>query len=135
MDALQFLESTPVEPVECILSSYCLHHLAREQKAALLSRLAEWLVPGGQFLLLDVFLAPEETREEYFAHRHHWVREDWTELSPQERAQVVQHEEEADFPETVAWYQEQAALCGLGGGQELMEGSRGMSRLLVFTRP
>lgn len=44
----------PAHSVELIVSNYALHHLLDSDKAALVRRAAEWLVPGGKLVIGDM---------------------------------------------------------------------------------
>lgn len=83
-----------------VFSSYALHHLATEQKAHCLSLLAEGLPSDGMFLLLDLVRRDGEERAAYLA-RYAAEVQNWTGLTPEEKASIDEHMATCDFPETV----------------------------------
>lgn len=113
------------------LASFCLHHLSATEKRRTLAQIAR-LSP--LFLLVDLFREEGQSRADYLEGRRAWMRAEWTALSPEELALVMEHEQAADFPETVADYRQWAADAGFTSVQENLAAADGMHRWLTFSR-
>lgn len=111
------------------LASFCLHHLSAAEKRRTLAQIAA-LSPI--FLLVDVFREEGESRADYLDRRRAWMRAEWTALTSDELALVMEHEQAADFPETVADYQQWAMDAGFASVQESLAAPDGMHRWLTF---
>lgn len=117
------------------LASFCLHHLSPAEKARTLSQVRTSLGPSGVFLLVDLFREEGEEREHYLDRRRAWMRAEWKALTSEELELVMEHEQSADFPETVSEYTRWALTeAGFRSVQENLAAPDGMHRWLTFHR-
>lgn len=63
-DLLEYFDE-PRGPYDAIVSTYAIHHLTDEEKAALFAALAEALAPGGVAVFGDLMFADAAAKEEY----------------------------------------------------------------------
>ena len=81
-----------------IYSSYAIHHLADEEKKALIGEIRKKLEKQGVFILIDTFRTGNESREEYLSrYLKHWL-DQWVALTLEERDLVRDHIVTYDFP-------------------------------------
>lgn len=120
------------ESWDLVLASFCLHHLTATEKRSVLRELRRIVPVGGAFLLVDVFLAEGESREDYLLRRHAAMRRHWNRLSPAELDLITQHECESDFPETVSDYQRWARESGFQGATLSLALDEGMHSWMTF---
>jgi len=114
------------------LASFCLHHLSAAEKRRTLAQLRSRLAPSAVFLLVDLFREEAESRDDYLERRRAWMRAEWTALSDEELQLVMDHEQSADFPETVSDYQQWAREAGFQSARQSLVASQGMSRCLIL---
>jgi len=114
------------------LASFCLHHLSADEKRRTLAQIAE-VTPV--FLLVDLFREEGESREQYLERRRAWMRAQWTALSSEELALVMEHEAAADFPETVSDYRQWALReTRFRSVEQSLAAPDGMHRWITFRR-
>ncbi len=115
------------------LASFCLHHLSSSEKRRTLSQVSTALGTEGIFLLVDIFREEGESRHQYLERRRAWMRAEWTALSSEELDLVMEHEQAADFPETVSDYTRWAlGETSFRSVEENLIASDGMHRWLTF---
>jgi SAM-dependent methyltransferase len=98
---------------DVIYSSFALHHLATEQKAAFFQLAARRLAPGGILVLTDVMREDGETLPVYLGHYCGWLCRDWDSLDAAEKAAICDHIQNNDRPETIPDLQSLAVGAGL----------------------
>lgn len=99
-DFTRYLAHSGWKHFDVVLAGFALHHLYLEEKRQFFKQCYAILEPSGYFLLYDVFRRPSETREEYIQAYSRNCRERWTQLSYEKLADVIEHINECDFPET-----------------------------------
>lgn len=99
---------------DVVLSSFALHHLNANQKQQTVIDIQRVLQPGGAFLLIDVFRESNEDRAAYMRNYMGFLKQHWTELSPEAQELVVDHATQYDFPEHADFYQNACRKQGLG---------------------
>ena len=124
---LKFL-SCPVELAHCdilaaleaetghydvVYTSFALHHLSTDQKAAFFRLVAQRLAKDGVLVLTDVVREDDESLPVYLRHYCDWLRRDWEGLDADEIAAICDHIENNDRPETLAELQSLAQAAGL----------------------
>lgn len=119
-------------PFDLIVASFALHHLSRDQKGKMLAACKTRLKPGGLIAVIDVFLEPGETRDEYLDRWEQATRSGWNALNNIEIKRLVDHVREHDFPETADTYDELAASAGLGPAATLWSGPERLNRIVVI---
>lgn len=120
------------ESWDCVLASYCLHHLSRAEKQAVLRDIRRILPTGGTFLLVDVFLEQGESRQAYLTRRHAMMRQQWSGLTGPELDVITQHECESDFPDSVGDYQCWAEEAGFAAATLSLARDGGMHSWMTF---
>lgn len=99
---------------DVVLSSFALHHLNASQKQQTVNEIHRVLQPGGAFLLIDVFRDPDEDRAAYMRNYLGYLKQHWTQLSPEAQQLIVNHATEYDFPEHPDFYQAACLKAGFG---------------------
>ena len=94
------LVSNQTEKFDVILSSFSLHHLSREEKESLIYELTHILKKQGVFILVDILLKEQETRENYLKRYLNHVMSEWDLLTTEEFLLLENHIKSSDFPET-----------------------------------
>ena len=89
-----------VAPFEVILSSYALHHLRSDQKAALLGELSGWLAQDGLVAVIDIFRREGESRQSYLQAWIDHARQNYSSLDEGELEVLFDHVTTRDFPES-----------------------------------
>ena len=93
------------DPFDLVIASFCLHHLQDPtDKQALLTRCRRLLQPGGLFLIIDVFLGENESRDEYLDRFEQQARENYTSLTDPEMTTLITHVRACDYPDSVENY-------------------------------
>lgn len=108
------------QTMEVIFSGYALHHLQAVDKSALLQLAAQLLVPGGRFIIIDMFMANGETRSRYLQAVDNYVRTHWSMLSAEEADAVMGHISAEDFPETPDSLRAMATAAGFAAAEQLI---------------
>ena len=111
------------------LASFCLHHLSAAEKQRTLAQIRK---ASPVFLLVDLFRQEGQSREQYLERRRAWMRSEWTALTSEELALVMEHEQAADFPETVSDYRQWGLEAGFNEVEENASAADGMHRFLTF---
>jgi SAM-dependent methyltransferase len=111
-DILAALESETA-PYDIIYSSFALHHLQTDQKAAFFNLVAQRLEPNGVLLLTDVVREDHENLPVYLNHYCDRILKDWGGLSGEEKAAICDHIQNNDRPETFGALQALAHAAGL----------------------
>ncbi len=101
-----------------IFSSFALHHLASDEKAAFFELASHALDERGMVLVVDTAREENEDRQSYLDHYCEWLRTAWT-LSPEELDVVGNHIQESDFPETASGLRTLAAHAGFSQCREM----------------
>lgn len=120
-DMLRVAAEQPDNSFDLIISSYAIHHLNATQKEQIVRGIARMLTPDGCFVLIDIFREPAEDRAAYIRNYMDRLRENWTKLSPESQALVIDHATNYDFPEHPNFY---ASICqkhGLSSGKQLVK--------------
>lgn len=103
-DMLEGIRTLPDESQDLVFSSYALHHLSVDQKEAIIREIARVLLPGGHFVLIDIFREPDESRTDYLTHYMDRLRSDWLSLAKASAELVIDHATRFDFPENTEFY-------------------------------
>lgn len=90
------------EKYDLIFSSFALHHLAHDEKAAFFEYAYRALDENGLLLLIDVARGEDEDRATYLERYCGWIEREWKALSPEEMKIVLDHIRSGDFPETAS---------------------------------
>jgi len=90
-------------PVDVMFCSYSLHHLLLDQKINFIGNCFEHLASPGYFILVDGVKSELETREQ-------WLKRldsrfvDIARFNDEDRAEIMKHPQEFDFPETISTF-------------------------------
>ncbi|MFO1482577.1 MAG: class I SAM-dependent methyltransferase [Verrucomicrobiaceae bacterium] len=117
---------------DIIFSGFAMHHLDSEAKQQLFHACAAKLVPGGQFILVDVVREEDQTREQYLENYLHFMRTQWTTVLSDQLDEACSHVATYDFPETLADLTQMARNASFAKAE--MIGRHGQHYLLVFGR-
>jgi ubiquinone/menaquinone biosynthesis C-methylase UbiE len=85
---------------DVVLMSFSLHHLSFEEKEIVIHHIWNILKPNGVFILIDIVSQDNEDREVYIKRHLETVRNNWSELTPEEYASVEKHISTNNFPES-----------------------------------
>ena len=90
-------------PVDVMFCSYSMHHLLLDQKINFIGNCFERLASPGYLILVDGVRSEEETREQ-------WLKRldsrfvDIARFNDEDRAEIMKHPQEFDFPETISTF-------------------------------
>jgi ubiquinone/menaquinone biosynthesis C-methylase UbiE len=130
-DVLTFLRQR-LEPVDVILSAFCLHHLSTEQKQLFLHQARRCLHPGGHFLWVDVVRQTGESREQYLQHYRQMMEQEWSLTTPEARTLILEHIRNSDYPETSLDLQAWAADAGFSQRERLYRGVQDTEEIWIL---
>lgn len=100
-DMLQAVEAVDAA-FDVIFTGFAVHHLDPAAKQHLFHACAAKLVPGGQFIMVDVVRAEDQTRDQYLDAYLANMRAQWTAVPPDQLEEACAHVAAYDFPETLA---------------------------------
>jgi len=118
--------------IDLVFSSYALHHLNAIDKERMLREIARMLVPGGTFVLIDIFRNPGEDRAAYMDNYMGALRQGWRLLSEASQNLVINHATEFDYPEPPDFYRTRCTKFGLNHSQRL--GKHTWHEAWIFTK-
>ncbi|BFM40541.1 class I SAM-dependent methyltransferase [Synechocystis sp. LKSZ1] len=130
-DVLSFIGQQR-EPVDVMLSAFCLHHLSQEQKQLFLKEARSCLRPGGYFLWADVVRQAGESREQYLQHYGQMMEQDWPLATAETKTLILEHIRSSDYPETSLDLQSWAAAAGFTQLERLYQGVQGTEEVWVL---
>lgn len=93
-------------PVDIIYSSYAIHHLSFNQKVEFLYVCKEKLAENGLLVLIDVILAPNQSRQEWLVALGERTKLLIPDMSMEELNNRMRHPIASDYPESIATYQQ-----------------------------
>lgn len=100
LELIPELVLTNEDRFDVVLMSFSLHHLGIEEKEIVIHKIWDILQPNGVFILIDIVSQDNEDREAYIKRYLEGVRNNWSELAPEEYVMVEKHISTNDFPET-----------------------------------
>jgi SAM-dependent methyltransferase len=118
---------------DVVYTSFALHHLSTEQKAAFFRCVARRLEKDGLLLLTDIVREENESLPIYLRRYCDWLRSDWSALGAEEKTSACEHILNNDWPETLSVLQLLAQAAGLGDAVAVAR--YGWHRVLCFRRP
>ena len=86
---------------DIIHTSFAVHHLDDDMKAAMIRMASERLAPGGLLIYVDVFRQDDIGRAEYIEEYCGHMDVHWSLLSGDEKQSIRDHVTQFDFPSTV----------------------------------
>ncbi len=92
------------DPVDLMFCSYSLHHLPLDQKMKFISDCYLRLKTPGYLILVDGVAMEQETRDHWLERLDSRILEKVPDLSDEDRAQIMKHPRESDFPETITMF-------------------------------
>jgi cyclopropane fatty-acyl-phospholipid synthase-like methyltransferase len=110
---------TNTEKYDLIFSSFALHHLASDGKAAFFERAYHALDEKGIVLLIDIAREENEDRSSYLNWWCGWLRAEWKAMSSEELDFICDHIQNGDFPETASEIRTLAARARFSTCREL----------------
>jgi cyclopropane fatty-acyl-phospholipid synthase-like methyltransferase len=100
-------------PVDVIYSSFALHHLAHDQKAAFFRTASQKLALDGVLMLVDVVREENQPIDAYHLAYTRWLRATMTGLESAEHDAICEHIVHNDFPEPWTEIVTMASAAGL----------------------
>jgi len=91
-------------PVDVIFCSYVLHHLLLDEKIKFIENCHQRLNTPGYLILVDGVAMEQETRDQWLERLDRRILEKVPDFTNEDRAQIMKHPREADFPETIAMF-------------------------------
>lgn len=119
------------EKFDVVFSSYSFHHLQHSEKSKILSGIYQLLNPQGFFVLVDLFLRQEETRQEFLSRYFSTYMKAWK-LSPTEEVLVQQHMIDSDLLESTETIKSMALAGGFSQSQQLYKDNLNFFEARVF---
>ena len=117
------------DAVWCGLS---MHHLDTAAKLRVMREIHALIAPGGLFMLYEPTLADGETRADYMRRIRPYVLSEWVMLSGDELAQILEHIETCDLPETSESWISLGLSAGFSQGREVYAVPAGFFRVYRF---
>lgn len=111
-DFTRTIKEQPQGHFDVAICSFSLHHLSPEGKQNLLSNVSHILNSRGQLIWIDIYLKPDECRDEFLNRLEHDILNDWVTLTPSERREAVEHIWSSDFPETEMLMERMMQIAG-----------------------
>lgn len=99
-DFTQTVREQPQGHFDVVICSFSLHHLSLRSKQNILCDLSRILTHRGQLLWVDIYLKPNENRDDFLKRLKHYILHSWVNLTPSERQEAVEHICSSDYPET-----------------------------------
>ena len=110
---MEELLSAEESSYDIIHTSFAVHHLDDDMKAAMIRMASERLAPGGLFIYVDVFRKDVIVRDEYINRYCDHMDKHWPLLSVDEKQSIRDHVTQFDFPSTVDFILAHATSSGL----------------------
>ncbi|KAK9807601.1 hypothetical protein WJX72_003825 [[Myrmecia] bisecta] len=128
---LEFLR-TCNDSFDVIISTFAMHHLSTEDKAAVIQEAARLLAPQqGIFVVVDAFRNPGESRTSALDRfTTHFQAQPL--MTPFAKKLLCDHVWECDHPETIETYEQFGRLAGFSRPEVLYTDAQQMGRLLVM---
>jgi len=111
-DLLQSIETT-TQNWDIIFSGFALHHLMPVEKRRFFDAVSRCLLPGGQFILVDVIRENNQSRTEYLEGYLKFMRDKWIKVSSDQIDEACAHVAEHDYPESLAILNEMSQAAKL----------------------
>jgi len=122
-------------PIDLVLASFSLHHLADPvDKFLTLERVGSLLRPDGFFAMIDVFCGEGEPREGYLERWIANAERRYLELQPAEKTILFEHVRARDFPVPLETWRSLGGQAGLPSLEVLLEDGERLNRLVTFAR-
>ncbi len=115
-DLLQSIETT-TQNWDIIFSGFALHHLMPVEKRRFFHAVSKCLLPGGQFILVDVIRENNQSRTEYLEGYLKFMRDKWSKVSSDQIDEACTHVAEHDYPESLAVLKEMSQAAELNSMQ------------------
>jgi ubiquinone/menaquinone biosynthesis C-methylase UbiE len=117
---------------DLIVASYSLHHLESPAKQRMLEWCLARLASQGTMAVIDVFMEPDEQREQYLDRWEQNTRSDWGLLSETEVSELIDHVRSSDLPERLSDYERLAGNAGFRGVDELAYGPDRLNKIIIL---
>jgi SAM-dependent methyltransferase len=91
-------------PVDVVYCSYALHHLLLDQKIKFIGDCYKKLSTPGYLIVVDGVAREHESREQWLSRLDLRILENVPSLTSEDRAIIMEHPRESDFPETIATF-------------------------------
>lgn len=102
-----------------IFSSFALHHLNENDKAAFFRYAWNGLEPQSVLLLIDVMREESESLDSYLDHYCTWIRSKWSFFAPEVLDAICEHVLFNDFPEKSSSLRNMAFQAGFDESMEI----------------
>jgi len=109
---LNSLELNKSDYFDLVYSSFAIHHLLDQDKAALFKLIFEQLKPGGIFIYIDAYQKFSTGLDAYRKEYSQWIDDTWHALSSNEKQEIKNHLCSYDFPSTQTWINETLVTLG-----------------------
>jgi cyclopropane fatty-acyl-phospholipid synthase-like methyltransferase len=130
-DLLEAAESTD-HPWDVVFSGFALHHLTLEEKARFFQAAGRCLSDSGWLLMVDVVREENQSRENYMEGYLRLMREQWTEIPPDQLEAACKHVAAYDYPESLSTLEKMAKASGLNSS--LLVSRYGQHDSVLFSR-
>jgi len=134
LDQRDFFEALMcrTEHADAAWCSLSIHHLATDNKLAMLKAIRDALGAGGIFLLYEPTCIDGEDRAGYLERFQHMNHQLWDYLSDPEWRQIWDHVCTCDFPESSALWLELGRAAGFSLGRQMFTDPTGFYSLFRF---
>lgn len=119
-------------PGDIIWISLSLHHLPAADKFAFMNQVHANMRTDGAFLIYEPTRREGEGRPEYLDRLESVGRQEWTELSPREFAEAMNHVRTCDLPETKSAWEAMGLEAGFSTFSELYASDDDLFRLFLY---
>jgi SAM-dependent methyltransferase len=120
------------EPADVVWIGLSLHHLQTPDKQVLMREVRSAVGDGGRFLIYEPVCHEGESRPAYLDRFEQTTRSAWAALAPEDRAAIVAHVRDADFPEPPSVWAQLGRDAGFSDVRELFTDPAGLYTVFRF---
>jgi SAM-dependent methyltransferase len=130
-DFMAALHEKP-ESADVVWLGLSLHHLQTPNKQVLMQQVRKVLGEGGCFLIYEPARLEGESRSGYLDRFEKVHRTDWTALTPEEWATILEHVRTSDFPEPSSVWAQLGRDAGFATVRELFTDPPGFHKMFCY---
>jgi ubiquinone/menaquinone biosynthesis C-methylase UbiE len=129
-DFVEAMRERP-EPADVVWIGLSLHHLQPPDKQLLMREVRSTLHDDGRFLIYEPTRREGESRAA-FLDRFEQNAADWTALTPEDRATIMEHVRAADFPEPPSVWEKLGRDAGFSSARDLFADPTDLLRVFCY---
>lgn len=131
-DFIEAVRERP-EPADVVWIGLSLHHLITSDKRILMGEIRHMIGPDGLFVTFEPTCLDGEGRDAYLDRYETVARNDWSPLTADELASLMEHVRSFDHPESMASWQTLGSQAGFTQCAMLFAGDHNLFRMFCFS--